>query len=73
MDVSAGFREQFEADLRFQVDSLETASLVTGLILFRVILLTLMGSNNGAREIAGERELYEKERFAGLRPSVCAE
>ncbi len=72
MDATAGFREQFEADLRFQVDALETASLVTGLILFQVILLTLMGSNNGAREIAGERELYEKERFAGLRPGAYA-
>ncbi len=39
---------------------------------FLVILLTLMGSNNGAREIAGERQLYEKERFAGLKPSAYA-
>ena len=58
--------------MRYQIDALESASLVTGLILFQVILLTLMGSNNGAREIAGERELYEKERFAGLRPIAYA-
>ena len=25
-----------------------------------------MGSNNGAREIAAERQIFEKERFAGL-------
>ena len=29
-----------------------------------------MGSNNGAREIAAERQLYEKERFGGLLPSA---
>jgi hypothetical protein len=51
---------------------LETASLATGLILFQVILLTLMGSNNGAREIAAERQIYEKERFGGLKPSAYA-
>lgn len=72
MDGGAGFMEQMEDTLRYQIDALESASLVTGLILFQVILLTLMGSNNGAREIAGERELYEKERFAGLRPFAYA-
>ncbi|NQY32474.1 MAG: ATP-binding cassette domain-containing protein [Coraliomargarita sp.] len=72
MDGNAGFMEQMENSMRYQIDALESASLVTGLILFQVILLTLMGSNNGAREIAGERELYEKERFAGLRPIAYA-
>lgn len=43
-------------------------TLVSGLIMFQVILLALMGSNNSAREIAGERPLYEKEKFAGLSP-----
>ncbi len=37
--------------------------------MFQVILLTLMGSNNAAREIAGERAIFEKEKFAGLRPA----
>ena len=46
-----GAVEQIEAGIRYRVDALEMASLVTGLILFQVILLTLMGSNNGAREI----------------------
>jgi hypothetical protein len=36
--------------------------------MFQVVLLTLMGSNNSAREIAGERLIYEKERLGGLRP-----
>ena len=72
MGSESGFIEQLEDNLRFRVDALETASLVTGLILFQVILLTLMGSNNGAREIAAERNLYEKERFAGLSPKAYA-
>ena len=72
MSASSGFVEQAQENLRYRIDALESASLVTGLILFQVILLTLMGSNNGAREIAGERNLYEKERFAGLRPRSYA-
>lgn len=66
MDSGGGAVEQIEASIRYRVDALEMASLVTGLILFQVILLTLMGSNNGAREIAAERQIFEKERFAGL-------
>ncbi|MFP4157154.1 MAG: ATP-binding cassette domain-containing protein [Opitutales bacterium] len=68
LDSSAGFLQQMQESLRYRIDALETASLVNGLILFQVILLTLIGSNNGAREIAGERQIYEKERFAGLSP-----
>jgi ABC-type multidrug transport system ATPase subunit len=66
MDSGSGAFEQIEAGIRYRVDALGMASLVTGLILFQVILLTLMGSNNGAREIAAERQIFEKERFAGL-------
>src|SRR4029453_18267421 len=43
-------------------------ALVSGLVIFQVVLLALMGSNNGAREIAGERAIFEKEKFAGLLP-----
>ena len=70
MGADLGLVGEMEAKLRYRVRALETASLVTGLILFQVILLTLIASNNGAREIAAERALYEKERFAGLRPSA---
>ena len=48
------------------------ATLATGLVLFQVMLLALMGANNGGREIAAERNLYEKERMTGLRPSAYA-
>ena len=40
--------------------------VVSGLIMFQVVLLALMGSNNSAREIAGERQIYEKEKLGGL-------
>jgi ABC-type multidrug transport system ATPase subunit len=49
-------------------DSFSAASLVSGLSMFQVILLTLIGANNGAREIAKEREVLEKELRAGLSP-----
>ncbi len=68
LNSSAGFLQQMQESLRYRIDAMETASLVNGLILFQVILLTLIGSNNGAREIAGERQIFEKERFAGLSP-----
>ena len=45
-----------------------TGTLVSGLIMFQVILLALIGSNNSAREVAAERNLFEKEKFAGLSP-----
>jgi hypothetical protein len=52
------------------MDAAETAGLVTGLVMFQVILLALAAANNGAREIAAERKLFEKECFSGLRPGA---
>ena len=49
-------------------DSFAAASLVSGLTMFQVILLTLMGANNGSREIAKERDVLEKELRVGLSP-----
>jgi ABC transport system ATP-binding/permease protein len=63
-DLMAGARERGE----FEVRAAQTAALISGLVMFQVILLTLLGSNNGAREIAGERAVYEKERLSGVRP-----
>lgn len=45
-------------------------SAVSGLVLLQVILLGLLGANNSSREIAGERAIYEKERFSGLNPGA---
>lgn len=49
-------------------DQAKVGSAISGIIMFQVVLLALMGSNNSAREIAGERPIYEKEKFGGLRP-----
>jgi len=70
LSKDSGLIEQFTEQVRLKVDHLRTSQLVTGLIMFQVILLTLMGSNNGAREIASERTLYEKERLSGLSPTA---
>jgi len=54
--------------LSYANDSVRAATLVSGLAMFQVILLALMGANNGAREIAKERDVLEKELRAGLSP-----
>ena len=64
--------QQLQDDLSYRISAMETATLVTGLIMFQAVLLTLMGSNNGAREIAAERTIYEKERLGGLSPVAYA-
>ncbi len=64
------FLEAMRSRMEFQLEASRTATLVSGLVMFQVILLTLMGSNNGAREIAAERPVYEKERLSGLHPAA---
>ncbi len=51
-------------------DQVKVGSAVSGIVMFQVILLSLMGSNNSAREIAGERPIFEKEKFGGVRPAA---
>ena len=48
----------------------KAGSMISGLVLLQVILLGLLGANNSAREIAAERIIFEKERFAGLNPAA---
>ena len=48
----------------------KSGSLISGLVMFQIVLLALMGSNNSSREIAAERLIFEKEKFAGLRPGA---
>jgi len=64
LDVTVA--DQFRESLSYAQQTSNVGGLVSGLIMFQVILMTLMGSNNGAREIVSERLLYEKERLAGL-------
>jgi ABC-type multidrug transport system ATPase subunit len=61
--------EKIGTQMEVTSDHLKIGGLLSGLVMFQVILLTLMGSNNSAREIAGERLLFEKEKFAGLHAS----
>jgi ABC transport system ATP-binding/permease protein len=66
----ATVQQQFEEQAGVQADRLKVGSAVSGIIMFQVVLLSLMGSNNAAREIAGERQILEKEKFGGVRPSA---
>jgi len=66
MDVETSVVEGLSEQLRYVSESFEVASLVQGLAMFQVILLTLMGANNGAREIAKETAILKKELRAGL-------
>jgi ABC-type multidrug transport system ATPase subunit len=68
--VTGNFLEQMKNEFALRQELVHTGSLVSGLIMFQVILLALMGSNNAAREIAGERLIFEKEKFAGVRPAA---
>ena len=50
----------------FLIQASKVGSLVSGIVMFEVILLTLMGANNSGREIASERPIFEKEKLSGL-------
>ncbi len=49
-------------------EQLKAGGLVSGLIMLQVVLVTLMASNNAAREIASERLILEREKLGGLHP-----
>jgi ABC-type multidrug transport system ATPase subunit len=69
-DLSGDVVRQLVEARTFAEGASRAGSMVAGLVLLQVILLGLMGANNSAREIAGERRIYEKERFAGLSPAA---
>lgn len=70
MGVDVDILEQLRQTIDFTIQTSQIGSLVSGLAMFQVVLLTLMGSNNAAREIVAERLIYEKEKLSGLRPSA---
>ena len=72
LERNLGMLEELKMNLRSQISAANTSSIVVGLILFQVVLLSLMGANNSSSEIAGERNLYEKERLIGLNPIAYA-
>ncbi len=61
---------EIQQKIAVEQNQMKVGSAVSGIIMFEIILLGLMGSNNSAREIAGERPIMEKEKYAGLRPSA---
>lgn len=68
MGLDQSVVEQLVDAREFLIQATKVGSLVSGLVMFQVILLTLMGANNSGREIASERLQFEKEKLAGLRP-----
>ncbi len=57
---------EMQQKAQHQIDQLNAGGLVSGLIMLQVVLVTLMASNNAAREIAGERLILEREKLGGL-------
>ncbi len=70
MSADSGVLDQLRETLAFTIQSSRIGTLVSGLAMFQVILLALMGSNNSAREVIGDRPIVEKEKLAGLRPGA---
>ena len=70
MSADSGVLDQLRETLAFTIQSSRIGTLVSGLAMFQVILLALMGSNNSAREVIGDRPILEKEKLAGLRPGA---
>ncbi len=74
MGLGLDVARQFTEAQDFLVQASKIGSLVSGIAMFQVILLTLMGANNSGREIAAERAIFEKEKLSGLSPLayVCS-
>jgi ABC-type Na+ efflux pump permease subunit len=68
MKIESDVVKSMQEAIAYIKQAFSIAALVSGLAMFQVILLALMGANNGAREIAKERDVLEKELRAGLSP-----
>lgn len=68
MGLGVNVMQQLQENMEFLVQGSKIGSLVSGIVMFQVILLTLMGANNSGREIASERLIFEKEKLSGLNP-----
>ncbi len=66
MGLDLNLLQQLNEARDFLIQSSKVGSLVSGIVMFQVILLTLMGANNSGREIAAERLIFEKEKLSGL-------
>lgn len=65
-----GITHEIQERTMVEKSYLTVGSAVSGIVMFQVVLLSLMGSNNAAREVAGERLIFEKEKFGGIRPTA---
>lgn len=68
LTLKSNILEGLAEQLDYLNRSFKLASLVSGVSMLQVILLALIGANNGAREIAKERDVLAKEMRAGLSP-----
>lgn len=59
---------EYRQQQQFASEQLKAGGLVSGLVMLQVVLVTLMASNNAAREIASERLIMEREKLGGLHP-----
>ena len=66
MGLDLNLLQQLNEARDFLIQSSKVGSLVSGIVMFQVILLTLMGANNSGREIAAERLIFEKEKLSGV-------
>jgi len=67
LESGLGTLGRLQGEIAFAREAADLGSLVSSLILFQVVLLTLTGSNNGAREIAPQADLFFQESLRGLR------
>jgi len=68
MGMNVNVLQELIEGRKFLIQASTIGSLVSGIVMFQVILLTLMGANNSGREIAAERLIFEKEKLSGLNP-----
>jgi ABC-type multidrug transport system ATPase subunit len=66
LSLETNILKTLQEQLFYLKESFQSASLISGLAMFQVVLLTLIGANNGAREIAKEKAILVKELRAGL-------
>lgn len=70
LSLETNILHTMQEQLLYLQESFKAASLISGLAMFQVVLLTLMGANNSAREIAKERPVLDKELRTGLSPAA---
>lgn len=70
LDLDTNPAHMLKETLDYSSQVTRVGRLVSGLAMFQVILLALMGANNAAREVAAERGIFEKEKLSGLKTSA---